>query len=165
MKVHIPLHVQRLYFYRRVQPGNKKDCWLWPTSELNGAGYGQVTIRRKAYGKRRRLLSHRVSYRIYIGRIPKGLQVLHECDIKRCVNPHHLKVGTQLINEAGKVARGRSSRGEDRWCATLTNRQAQRLLDDYRSGESSIKKLAIKYKTTYWVAYSICNRTRWKYLI
>jgi hypothetical protein len=153
----------RREFFRRVVPLNPSECWLWPATGLNGAGYGQLEIRLVKYGKRRRVLAHRASYQIYVGPIPTGLQVLHDCDTKRCVNPAHLSVGTQLDNEAGKVARGRSNRGEDRWCATLTNRQAQQLLDEYRGGVS-IRKLSARFCVTYWVAYSVAKRTRWKYL-
>ncbi len=155
----LPLHV---LFYHRLNYPRKQDCWLWPENQLNSSGYGQLTIFRK--GRRSRLLAHRLSYQIHKGKIPPGLQVMHTCDVKRCVNPHHLKVGTQLENEADKVIRGRSSRGEDRWCATITNKDAQKLLDQFRTGES-IPILAARYQVTYWVAYSIAKRTRWKYLV
>jgi hypothetical protein len=151
----------RALFLRRLRSTDPSKCWLWPDSQLNGTGYGQLTIMRN--GHRVRFLAHRLSYRIFIGEIPVGNQVMHSCDCKRCVNPRHLSVGTQLENESGKVARGRSNRGEDRWCATLTNRQAQHLLDRYRSG-ISIPELAKEFGTSYGVAYSIAKRKRWKYL-
>lgn len=159
----IPLQVLEEYF-GRVQVEQSGACLLWPSNCLNGSGYGQLEVRLKKYGGRQRFLAHRLAYRIAYGAVPEGLQVLHSCDVKRCVNPEHLSVGTQLENEAGKVARGRSNRGDQRWCATLSNRQAQELLDKYRSGVG-IVKLAKAYQVTYGVAYSICKRKRWKYLI
>ena len=88
---------------------------------------------------------------------------MHECDTKRCVNPRHLKIGTQLKNEADKVARGRSNRGEMRWSAQLTNEQAQEILDRCRAGEAP-KALADEFDVSYGIVYSIKNRTRWKFL-
>lgn len=151
----------RALFYRRIKHRGRNACWLWPKNQLNAVGYGQLALRRK--GKRVRILAHCLSYELHINPIPDGLQVMHLCDAKRCVNPHHLITGTQLENEAGKVLRGRSNRGEDRWCATLTNAQAQELLNQFRKGVS-VSQLSHKFCVTYWVAYSIAKRLRWKYL-
>ena len=35
------------------------------------------------------------------------LEILHECDNKRCVNPHHLKIGTHSENIKDYFSRGR----------------------------------------------------------
>jgi hypothetical protein len=158
----VPLAVLHKYF-QRVKLTYVGDCWLWPVKQLNRSGYGQLSLRLVRYGKRRRFLAHRTSYRIHCGPISLGLQVMHSCDIKRCVNPVHLSLGTQRVNEADKVAKGRSSRGERRWSATLTDKQAQQLLDRYRTGEHP-RLLAEEYCVTLGVAHSICRRTRWKHL-
>ena len=39
--------------------------------------------------------------------VPPGMQVNHRCDNKRCVNPNHLYVGTQLDNMHDRRDRGR----------------------------------------------------------
>jgi hypothetical protein len=39
-----------------------------------------------------------VSYEVHHGPIPSGLLVLHSCHNRRCVNPKHLRVGTQSDN-------------------------------------------------------------------
>jgi hypothetical protein len=47
-----------------------------------------------------------MSYEIFIGPIPKGLQVQHKCDRKDCINPQHLKLGTHKTNNADIFSRG-----------------------------------------------------------
>ncbi len=42
--------------------------------------------------------AHRFSYELVHGKIPDGMVVRHQCSIKLCVNPDHLRLGTQLDN-------------------------------------------------------------------
>lgn len=81
------------------------ECWLW-TSYINPCGYGQ--FQETSYRSER---SHRVAWRIVNGPIPDGMFVLHRCDVRRCVNPAHLFLGTNDDNMADKVAKGRQARG------------------------------------------------------
>lgn len=51
--------------------------------------------------------AHRIAYVLYRGDIPKGLVVRHMCDVRDCVNPSHLELGTQIENIMDMVKRGR----------------------------------------------------------
>lgn len=79
-------------------------CWLW-VGPLNGHGYGRFSQGR-AKGRTR---AHRFSFERVHGPIPPGMCILHKCDVRNCVNPEHLTLGTQLENIADMLAKGRGA--------------------------------------------------------
>lgn len=83
--------------------GPRGDCWLW-TAGVGSTGYGQFGL------GGRMVKSHRVAYELEVGPIPTGMYVLHSCDEKRCVNPAHLRIGTQQENIHDMDSRGRRPR-------------------------------------------------------
>lgn len=85
---------------------NEGGCWIWIGS-LSNKGYGQLGVGRRDEGL---VTAHRWSYEHFIGPIPDGLWVLHHCDVKACVNPEHLYVGTLEDNMRDVVERGRSKK-------------------------------------------------------
>ena len=79
--------------------------------------------------------AHRVAYEMYVSKIPDSLCVLHKCDIKSCVNPKHLFLGTQAQNLNDMTAKGRRKcgRGEGSGAAKLTAEQVVMIRADKRS--------------------------------
>lgn len=95
-------HDHARLFWAKVQ---KTDtCWLWTGGIDRRIGYGQVSL----FG--RSVKAHRYAWVLHRGPIPDGLFVCHTCDVRHCVNPAHLWLGTNLENMRDAQAKGRLRR-------------------------------------------------------
>ena len=78
-------------------PEPNTGCWLW-TGSIKPAGYGQIEAGGRKTGTRRNALAHRLSYEMFVGPIPMGLDLDHLCRVRSCVNPAHLEPVTRSEN-------------------------------------------------------------------
>jgi hypothetical protein len=69
-----------------------KSCWLW-IGPMHVNGYGRISVRGV------RWYAHRLSWHLHHRQpIPQGQVIRHMCNKPQCVNPHHLRSGTQQQN-------------------------------------------------------------------
>ncbi len=121
-------------------------CWLWAGSHISD-GYGSVSIG----GKPTR--AHRAFYSHFVGPIPDGMFVCHKCDVRPCVNPDHLFLGTNQDNVDDRERKGRNKlppKGEQHNHAKLTESQvieARFLWQSGRSQNSLAKQFGVCAKT------------------
>lgn len=118
-------------FWSKVAVAGKNECWEWQGS-LYPTGYGQFW----GDGKRS-IRAHRVAFALVNGPIPEGKYILHSCDNRRCVNPNHLRVGTQSENlqEAHDKKRMVNNRGTNSAKAKLTCEQVAEIRRRYSAGD------------------------------
>jgi len=101
---------QQERFWRKVDKSG--PCWLW-TAGVNKDGYGKfaITAPYREHPKQKHVAAHRLAWELENGPMPAELFALHSCDVRACVNPAHLRPGTQAENLADCVSRGRIAKG------------------------------------------------------
>lgn len=85
-------------FWSYVDVRGSDECWEWKGGRSRQYGYFKLD------GKR--VLAHRHSFFLKHGHLPTN-NALHSCDNPPCVNPNHLRDGTQLENMQDAKQRGR----------------------------------------------------------
>ena len=115
-----------------VTVNQKTGCWEWNLYCNHKNGYGQFCLA-TVDGKSIWGNAHRVSYELFNGPVPEGLEVAHVCHCAGCVNPTHLIACTHRDNIRMSAAAGRTLRGEDKPAAKLTEKDVRQI----RSGKFS----------------------------
>lgn len=140
------------------EPVTESGCWIWARSLNEPGGYGILWVDgRQAY-------AHRYMYKTFVGPIPNGMFVLHKCDIRCCVNPTHLFLGTTAENTKDMMNKGRGRRGhyfgQTHGCAKLNDAQVLAIRSDART--QSV--IAEAYGIGQTQVSAIKRRKRWAHL-
>ncbi|MCA9750178.1 MAG: HNH endonuclease, partial [Romboutsia sp.] len=84
---------------------DNKGCFIINSHKLRDGDY--PTIRRN----RTQWIVHRYIFTKWREEIPKGMEVLHNCNNTKCANPDHLRLGTHKENMQDKVKAGTQPKG------------------------------------------------------
>lgn len=76
-------------------------CQIWFGTVTKSTGYGELKIEGK------KTTAHRASWIAHNGEIPIGMVVMHKCDIRTCINPDHLALGSRKENSVDMARKRR----------------------------------------------------------
>lgn len=149
-------------FEDKTMPIPETGCWIWMASTKGKTGYGKFTTD----GDHKNISAHRYSYIRYKGAIPSGMCVCHSCDIRLCVNPDHLFLGTHQDNVDDMVQKGRTKNavGEDNH-SKLTTEDVINIRIEYEDIRTSHRDLGKKYNISHSTVGNIIRRKKWKHII
>jgi len=130
-------------FWNKVAIGSQDECWEW-TASISTNGYGRFWIGRKLKQ------AHRIAWQIYNKEhIPLNFVICHSCDNKKCVNPHHLFIGTQADNMQDCITKGRFApiikfNGEGHPRSKLKEKTVIKLREDFKNVPLGNRKMFIQ---------------------
>ena len=151
-------------FEAKIIPEPNSGCWLWTAGYFKDSGYGSFRVstdpRKSNEG------AHRVSWKLYRGSIPEGYCILHRCDVRECVNPDHLFIGTKGDNNRDTSQKGRhytgtryAAPGELHPMVKLTNENVAHI----RASDETGAALARKFNVSQTQILRIRQRKSWRH--
>ena len=157
------------------------ECLVWDRCRT-GARYGQLYVDGKV------LLTHRIAWEAFMGKIPKGQCVLHKCDNPPCWRKEHLFLGTKADNTQDMMKKGRHGcqvdssyiqrgdahysrtnperrvRGAKHGMAKLSEQDVMQIRWDFANGKHTKSEIANIRKMSKSQIGDIVNRKTWKHL-
>lgn len=139
-------------------PEPNTGCWYF-MGPVNKGGYGTVRM------TGRNMNAQRAMWIAVHGTEPSGLDVCHRCDVRLCVNPAHLFLGSRRENLADMDRKGRrrSPRGERNANVKLTADKVRDIWAEIQRGERLID-IAPRYGISHITLSSIKTGRNWRHI-
>lgn len=170
------LSIEDRFWSKVDKSGGPDACWEWMAGR-SGSGYGAFQI-----STHKQVKPHRLSYEMCVGPIPAGMDILHHCDNRLCVNPRHLFPGTDLDNARDRSRKGRNNtpagdrhpshrhpelirRGEETSNARLTREQVIEIRRRYLAGGITHLALGREYGISAIHVGQLVRRERWAHVL
>ena len=132
-------------------------CWLW-RGGIDHYGYGKFHVD-GTWAK-----AHRIAYELAFGEIPTEKCVCHVCDIRACVRPAHLFLGTKSENTLDCFRKGRISKGDQHCHAKLTTADVREIRRSYSMGEASQRIIATRFGVNQSNISCVVSRKTWAHI-
>lgn len=136
------------------------DCVIWPFGR-NHKGYGTLG-RRTGF-----VTAHRWMCNAAHGPSPEGKpQALHSCGNGRngCVNPRHLRWGSQQDNVDDSKRMGELVRGEQKPASVLSSDDVRVIRYRYARGGVLMRELAVEYGVSKTTIVLTIQRKKWAHV-
>lgn len=146
--------------FDKVEPIPFSGCFIW-MGWIDNDGYGYMYHS----PKRRTVKAHRVAWELAFGSIPEGMGVLHRCDVRSCVNPAHLFLGTHADNMRDMKGKSRAigTHGTDNFKAKLTELQVRTIIS-LQHGEESCAEVSRRFGVSHTSVWRIWSGIGWKHI-
>lgn len=147
--------IERLLMYMEISPSG---CWEWQKA-VTHRGYGYLRLKKRNY------TASRLAAWAFSGLEDLHLQVLHKCDNRRCINPQHLFLGTNMDNIRDRDAKGRHAdmKGERNARAVLNTENVKDIRRRAAAGEKR-RNIADLHGVTVTTIGDIVTRKRWAHV-
>jgi hypothetical protein len=113
-----------------VNTRKTEGCWFW-TGYTQPNGYGWLNVAGL------KIAAHRAALLVTGVIPPVGMDVCHHCDVRNCVRPDHLYVGSRRQNMADCTTRRRHNKpvGAAHWSAKLSDDAVREIRRRHSLGE------------------------------
>jgi hypothetical protein len=149
------LSPQEIFFKNISKEKHPNDCWIY----MVGARYGKMKIGEKTVS------AHRYSYELHHGEVSEGKVICHKCDVKLCVNPEHLFIGTQKDNIHDMFSKNRDNRPKgSKHHNTKLNEEKVLGIKELLMKGFKIKEVAEIYKVPYSTISQIKSEKSWRHI-
>lgn len=135
-------------------------CIRWPFAQ-KGPGYEVDNGYGAVFHDGKLRSAHRESWVLAKGPIENGLHVLHRCDVRPCIRPVHLFLGTCADNLHDCSIKGRMHPGEANGQAKLTEEQVREARIRLAAGESQ-RSIARSFGIHHNAIWKIAHGLKWK---